>query len=74
MVAVPGSTPVTTPVVPSTEAMPGALLLHTPPVTVLDSEMVRPVHTLVDPLMVPAVGAAFIVAILVVKQPVVAAV
>ena len=37
------------------------LLLHVPPLTELESVEVRPVHKLVDPEIVPAVGAGFTV-------------
>jgi hypothetical protein len=68
MFVVPAVSPVTTPVA-LTVAIAGALLLHVPPATVLLSGMVSPLHTLVDPLTTPAVGAGFIVVAIVRKQP-----
>lgn len=55
--------PVTIPDEAFTDATAAALLLHVPPLTVLDKPIVNPVHTLVEPLTVPAVGAGFTVTI-----------
>lgn len=57
IVAVPEAIPVTTPE-PLTSAMPGALLLQTPPVTASVSEVVLPAHRVVVPDTVPAEGGA----------------
>jgi hypothetical protein len=46
------------------------LLLHVPPETVLVRATVRPVHTLVEPEIVPAVGAALIVTGVILIHPV----
>ena len=51
MVAVPGDIPVTLPEPVPTEAIPGALLLHVPPVVKSLNEVVLPVHTVAVPLM-----------------------
>jgi hypothetical protein len=55
--------------VADTLAIPGSEELHVPPVTAEASVTVRPVHTLPDPVMVPAVGAGLMVTAMVVKQP-----
>ena len=67
--------PVTVPVLP-TVATAVLLLAHVPPITVLLSAVVLPVHTVAVPLSVPADGAALTVTTLVaalVPQPLVAA-
>jgi hypothetical protein len=63
MDAVPGATPVTTPA-PLTDATEVLLLLHTPPAAPSVNVVVFPAHIVVDPLMVPALGAAFTVIVL----------
>ena len=55
MVAVPAELPVTIPAVP-TEATEELLLVHEPPVVVLLSVVVLPVHTVAVPVIVPADG------------------
>jgi hypothetical protein len=65
MVAVPATTPVTTPV-PPTEATPVALLLHVPPAVAFDNAVVLPAHTVAVPVIVPALGSALTVTTLVV--------
>ncbi len=52
MVAVPADTPDTTPEV--TGAMGVLLLLHTPPDTLLLSDVVLPTHAVAEPVSVPA--------------------
>lgn len=69
MVVVPAATPVTTPEV-FTVATAVLLLLHVPPDTVLVRATVRPVHTLVEPEIVPAVGAGLIVTGVILIHPV----
>lgn len=69
MVVVPAVMPVTTPDA-SIEPTAGALLLQVPPLTVLVRVTVRPVHTLVEPDMVPAVGEGFTVTGVSLMQPV----
>ena len=56
MVAFPGATPVTMPVVEPTDATDVALLLQVPPAILLLKLMVAPTHTVEAPLMVPALG------------------
>jgi len=57
MVVLPAATPVTTPVVASTVATPGVVLLQVPPLLPLELKlMVEPAHTAEAPLMVPASG------------------
>lgn len=68
MVVVPAVTPVTTPEVPIV-ATAVLLLAQVPPLTVLVREVVRPVHTLAEPEMVPADGAALTVTTVLRKQP-----
>ena len=46
------------------------LLLHVPPLTLLDSADVRPVQRLVEPEMVPAAGAGLTVTGVSRRQPV----
>ena len=65
MVAVPAVIPVTTPPV-LTVAMPVLLLLHTPPLVASASVVVPPVHTVVDPVIVPADGVPDTVTVVVV--------
>ena len=65
----PAVTPVTTPEVP-TVATEVLLLVHVPPLTVLERVIVRPVQTLEEPEMVPAEGAAFTVTTILREQPV----
>lgn len=45
------------------------LLAHVPPLTVLERDVVSPVHTLEEPEMVPAEGAALTVTTILRKQP-----
>jgi hypothetical protein len=68
MVTTPAAIPVTFPEA-STVAIPSSLLLHVPPETVLASGILSPVHTLDEPVNVPAVGAELIVTVVVTKQP-----
>ncbi len=71
IVAVPGGvvdTPSTSPVVTTTVAMPGALLVHVPPVGVQFSVVVEPTHTLAAPVTRP--GNANTVTVIVCLQPV----
>ena len=56
MVAAPALTPVTVPVLASTVAIEASLLLHTPPVVVLLSVLVVPLHIVVVPVIAPMVG------------------
>lgn len=69
MVAVPGATPVTTPVVKSTVAVPVALLTQVPPADASASVVVRPTHTVVVPVI--SAGSGLTVTTSVLKQPVV---
>jgi hypothetical protein len=69
MIVVPAVTPVTIPAA-SIVATAGVPLDHVPPETVLESVTVRPVHTLVEPEIVPAVGAALIVTGVIMVHPV----
>jgi len=60
MVVLPCAMPVTTPVVGSTVATPGVLLVHVPPASPLALKlMVEPAHTDDKPLTVPAFGSEF---------------
>ena len=63
IVAVPALTPVTKPELLFTVATPVLLLLHVPPgvPVVLDNCVVLPLQTVVVPVIVPAIGAAFTV-------------
>ena len=54
MVAVPADTPDTTPEV--TGAIGVLLLLHTPPDTLLLSDVVLPIQAVAEPVIVPALG------------------
>lgn len=64
MDALPGATPVTTPVVEFTVATPGVLLLQVPPVFPLAFKLMEaPVHTEDGPLMEPASGNEFTITI-----------
>lgn len=65
--AEPALTPVTKPVGP-TEAMPGLLLLHTPPETASVSIVVAETQTVDDPTMEPADGERLTVTGAVAKQ------
>lgn len=66
----PTDAPVTTPVVPPTDAIALLALLHVPPLTVLLSVIVVPTHTLIEPvLLVFAGNAAFTVTTAVLEQP-----
>jgi hypothetical protein len=56
MVAAPVLTPVAVPVLASIVAMVTSLLLHAPPVVVLLSVLVVPLHIVVVPVMAPMVG------------------
>ncbi len=69
IVAVPATMPVTTPdaLIVATDVLDEA---HVPPLTVLDSVDVRPVHIDVVPDIVPALGAGFTVKLSTWKQPV----
>lgn len=67
MVAIPAVTPVTIPVDDPTVAIPGALLVHVPPVTPSLSVVARPMHTCVTPVI--AVGTVFTVTVAVALQP-----
>ena len=69
IVAVPTAPPVIAPVAPTTEAMPGALLVHVPPAGVLLSIVVVPTQIEVLPVMVVGSGLTFTVTVLVVVQP-----
>jgi hypothetical protein len=60
IVAVPAVTPPTTPVA-LTLAIPGAVLLHEPPVIASDNVVTAPAQTVVVPVMVPGFGSAFTV-------------
>jgi hypothetical protein len=64
MIAVPGLTPLTTPVEP-TVAMDKLLLAHTPPAVVSARVVVEPAHTLIVPVMLT--GNGFTVTTVVVK-------
>jgi hypothetical protein len=55
IVSTPAVIPVTIPVLP-TVAIEGLLLLHTPPVAVLESAIVLPTHRLDGPVMAPALA------------------
>ena len=61
MVVEPPLTPVIIPVVLPTVAIAVLLLLHVPPFTVLLHVTLLPVHTLLAPLIVPALAALFTV-------------
>lgn len=65
MVAFPIVTPVTTPDVEPTVAIEGLADVHMPPPVVLLSVAVLPVAMLVDPVILPTVGYAFTVTVLV---------
>ena len=73
MDAVPGAIPVTTPVVASTDAAAGLLLLQAPPLRpVLVNVVLEPTHNVTAPLTVPALASGFTVIICVaveVPQP-----
>ena len=59
----PVAMPKTTPVVGLTEATAVLPEVQVPPVTVLVRVMVLPVHTVIGPLMVPAVAVVFTVTV-----------
>ena len=62
MVALPAVTPVTTPELISTVAIPGALLVQVPPLLPLEVALVEPpIHTDAAALMVPAFNTGFTV-------------
>ena len=61
MTAFPGATPVTTPVLLLTVAIPVLALVHTPPVVALDKAVVPAGHTLSVPVIAETVGMAFTV-------------
>ena len=65
IVALPIVPPVTTPAL-LTEAMAALELDHVPPLTASDKEVVKPGHTDVVPVMLPALGNAFTVSVYVV--------
>ena len=66
----PVATPVTTPVLPDTEATDEALLLHVPPVEVSVSVVAAPVHTADAPHIAAGSGFTVIIFVLVVvPQP-----
>ena len=60
MMAVPAELPLTTPPL-VTEAVAAELLLHVPPLLVLVNEMVDPIQTFDEPLIVPAAVAPVMV-------------
>lgn len=66
IIDVPAISPLTMPVVDPMVATAVLLLVHVPPDTVLPSVVVKPIHTLVAPVMVVGVGCT--VTILVTKQ------
>lgn len=53
MIAVPVETPVTMPLVIPTEAMPGALLVQSPPGVELVNGVLAPEQTLGEPVIAP---------------------
>jgi hypothetical protein len=63
MLVAPVVMPKTTPVMLFTEATAVLPEVQVPPVTVLVRVMVLPVHTVVGPLMVPAVAVVFTVTV-----------
>ena len=67
MVAVPNVAPVTTPVL-LIGAMPGALLVHTPPGVMSLNVTVEPIHTLLLPLIAAGIGCTVAIAVMI--QPV----
>jgi len=69
MVAVPGATPFKTPEL-LTVAMPGFMLLQTPPGAVSVSAVVLPWQNVKMPVITPAKGDGLTVSIEVIKQPV----
>ena len=66
MTAVPAATPLTTPVPEPTDAVPDALLVHTPPEGELLNVVVAPSHTVGTPVIAP--GALFTVTVFVATQ------
>src|SRR4051812_12928751 len=70
MAAAPGDTPVTTPVIASTAAIPAAPLLHIPPVTESLSVVVSPTHIpIAIGRPVIATGEVLTVTVVVAMQP-----
>jgi hypothetical protein len=69
IVSTPAPTPVTTPEVP-TVAIAVKRLDHIPPATLSESVTDESAHTDVGPDMLPAIGIAFTVKLVVAKQPV----
>ena len=62
MVALPAVIPVTNPELISTVAMAGALLVQVPPLFPLEvTAKLPPIHTVAEPLMVPAFSTGFTV-------------
>jgi hypothetical protein len=68
MVAVPPDTPVTTPVVASTDAREGALLLQVPPLGPLESVVVEPTQIAEEPPAMAEGGAETVNSIVVVPD------
>ena len=68
MLVVPADSPLTTPVVVFTRAVPGRLLAQVPPVGVLLNVDVLPTHITGEPMINP--GSGFTVTVVVVRQPV----
>jgi hypothetical protein len=64
MVVVPEITPVTLPVL-LTDAIPGALLPHTPPPVALVNKAAEPAHISETPTIVSTIGSGFTVTALV---------
>lgn len=64
MVVVPADIPLTMPVL-LTVAIPVVLLLHRPPIVAFVNDVVPPAHTVEIPVIVPATGNAFTVAVVV---------
>ena len=63
MVTVPAATPVTTPVLEFTVAMPVLLLLQLPPVVTFARVVVLPIQALSVPVIAATVGRALIVTV-----------
>jgi len=68
MTEVPPDTPVTTPVPATTVAIAGVALLHVPPAVASANVLVKPMHTVVVPVITAGNGLTVTVAVL--KQPV----
>jgi len=60
MTAVPAEIPVTTPFEAPTAAIPGVLVVHVPPVVVLDHVWEEPIHIGVVPEIVCGTGAVMV--------------